>query len=97
MLIDINDELYYQVVKIVKSRNLTIYEQLQKIKPYDVLAIARATKTKRVKDTIKTALRDTIESNINPSKYQVHKRTKTPYVTINKYYDDILDKVNNEC
>ena len=93
MIIDISDELFYKVVSIVKSRNLTIYEQLQKIKPYDVLATARATKTSKIKNSIKTALQYTIQSNIKPTKYQVHKRTKIAYVTINKYYEDILKEV----
>jgi len=95
VIIDISGELFYKVVSIVKSRNIKIYEQLQKIKPYDVLATARATKTSKIKDSIKKAIQDTIQLNIKPTKYQVHKRTKIAYVTINKYYDDILKEVIN--
>lgn len=96
MIIKIEDTLFYKVVDIVKASNSSIYEQLQQIKPFDVLANARAVKTDKVKAAIRTTIRELINDNINPTKYQVHKRTKTPYTTLKKYFDEILEEVKNE-
>jgi len=89
MIIEIEDTLFFKVVNIVKDRDSSIYDQLQQIKPFDILANARAVKTDKVKTTIRTAIRELVSDNINPTKYQVHKRTKTPYATLKKYFDDI--------
>jgi hypothetical protein len=101
MIIDIEDDLFYKIIKIVKSRNIKVYEQLQIIEPLkvntnDTLSNARDIKTKRVKQSIKTTLKELIKANINPTKYQMHKRTKIAYVTLNKYYDDILKEITDE-
>ena len=93
MIIKIEDTLFFKVLDIVKDRNHFIYEQLQQIKPLDVLANARAVKTDKVKATIKTAIRELVSDNINPTKYQIHKKTRTPYSTLKKYYKDILIEV----
>ena len=57
MIIDINDELFSKVKKIVKSRNLSIYEELEELKPYanttyNFLDKAREVKTQRIKRSI---------------------------------------------
>lgn len=102
MLIEIDEELYNKIVKIVKLRNTTLYNQIKDIKPLDklnqvdTLIAARTLKTKRIKECIKSTLRELIEANIKPTKYKIHKSTKVAYVTINKYYDDILKEVLNE-
>lgn len=103
MLIEIDKELYNKMVKIVKLRNTTLYNQIKDIKPLnklntdDTLTKARTIKTDRVKDTIKSTLRELIQAKTTPSKYKVHKSTKIAYITLNKYYDVILDEVLNEC
>ena len=38
MIIDIEEELFQQVKKIVKSRSLSVYKQLEELKPIDALA-----------------------------------------------------------
>ena len=54
MIIDINEELFHKVKQIVKSRNLSIYEQLEEIKPLDTVTTdntlikAREVKTQRI-------------------------------------------------
>ena len=102
MLIEIDENDFNQVLKIVKLRNTTLYNQIKDIKaldninPVDTLATARTIKTDRIKERIKSTLRELIQSNIKLSKYKVHKRTNIAYVTINKYYDDILKEVENE-
>jgi hypothetical protein len=100
MIIDINDELFIKVKKIVKGRNSSIYEQLEQLKPYanitdNSLAKAREIKTQRVKQTIKETIKSLISESIHPTKYQVNKRTNIAYVTINKYYDVTIDEVQN--
>ena len=99
MIIEIEENDFNQVLKIVKLRNTTLYNQIKDIKaldnlnPVDTLAVARTIKTDRIKESIKSTLRELIQSNIKPSKYKVHKSTNIAYITLNKYYDDILDEV----
>lgn len=101
MIIDINEELFHKVKQIVKSRNLSIYEQLEEIKPLDTvttdntLAKAREVKTQRIKQSIKETIKSLTNEDISPTKYKVNKRTGISFVTINKYYQSILDEVTN--
>jgi len=97
MIIDIEDDLFLQVKKIVKSRSLSVYNQLENIKPLDTvpnntLQTARTVKTQRVKQSIKETIKSLYDEDIAPTKYQIHKRTGIAYVTLNKYYDDILNE-----
>ena len=100
MIIEIDENDFNQVLKIVKLRNTTLYNQIKEIKPLpdlnqvDTLATARTIKTDRIKESIKSTLRELIQSNIKPSRYKVHKSTNIAYVTLTKYYDDILDELN---
>ncbi len=101
MIIDIDNKLFLQVKKIVKSRNIKVYEDLEKITsletiPNNTLQQARDIKTKRVKESIKETIKSLYAEDITVSKYQIHKRTKIAYVTLNKYYDDIKGEVQNE-
>lgn len=102
MIIDIEEELFYKIKELMKNRSKSIYEQLEQIKPLDTvptdntLIKAREIKTKRVKQSIKETIQSLINESIKPTKYQIHKRTNIAYVTINKYYDVILDEVQNE-
>ena len=101
MIIDINKELFEKVKQIVKSRNLSIYEQLEEIKPLETLVNdttlqqAREIKTQRIKQSIKETIKSLISKSIEPTKYQINKITGIAYVTINKYYDEIIDEVLN--
>ena len=101
MIIDIDDELFIKIKDIVKSRNTTIYKQLDHIKPLktapsDILVKARAIKTSRKKDEIKTAIKELIHSKVKVTKYQVNKKTGISYITLDKYFDDIFDEVLEE-
>ena len=101
MIISIDDELFQKVKQIVKSRNLSIYEQLEEIKPLDTVATdntlqqAREIKTQRIKQSIKETITSLINEDINPTKYKVNKRTGISFITLNKYYQSILDEVTN--
>lgn len=100
MIIDIEDELFYKIKELMKNRSKSIYEQLEKITPLDIipnntLQEAREIKTQRVKQSIKETIKSLYSEDMKPTKYQIHKRTNIAYVTINKYYDDILDEVQN--
>ena len=100
MIIDINEELFHKVKQIVKSRNLSIYEQLEEIKPLDTVATntlikAREVKTQRIKQSIKETIKSLTNEDISPTKYKINKRTGISFVTINKYYQSILDEVTN--
>ncbi len=101
MIIDINEELFHKVKQIVKSRNLSIYEQLEEIKPLDTVTTdntlikAREVKTQRIKQSIKETIKSLTNEDISPTKYKVNKITGISFVTINKYYQSILDEVTN--
>ena len=99
MIISIDEELFHKVKQIVKGRNLSIYEQLENIKPLDTvatdttLAKARELKTKRVKQLIRETIKELLSKDISPSKYKINKSTGIAFVTLNKYYDGILEDI----
>lgn len=96
MIINIEEDLFLQVKEIVKNQNLVIYEQLEKLQPIqNSLQTARTVKTQRVKQSIKETIKSLCDEDITPTRYQVNKRTGIAYVTLNKYYDDILKEVQN--
>jgi len=94
LIIEIEENDFSQMLKIVKLRNTTLYNQIKNIKVVDTLTTARTIKTERIKESIKSTLRELIQSNIKPTKYKVHKSTNIAYTTLAKYYDDILDELN---
>ena len=102
MIISIDDELFQKVKQIVKGRNLTLFNELESIKPLDTvatdttLAKAREIKTKRIKESIKETIKSLINENIQPTKYKINKLTGISFITINKYYQSILNEVKNE-
>ena len=97
MIISIDEELFKKVKQIVKGRNLSIYEQLEEIKPLDAVATdtslqqAREVKTQKVKQKIKETIKSLISEDKSPTKYQVNKLTGIAFVTLSKYYDEILE------
>lgn len=102
MIIDIRDDLFYKLVELMKHRNLSIYNELKDIKPLDTVATdttltkARELKTQRVKQSIKETIKELLSKDISPTKYKVNKATGIAFITLNKYYDDILEEVKNE-
>ena len=102
MIISIDDELFQKVKQIVKGRNLTLFNELESIKPLDTvatdttLAKAREIKTKRIKQSIKETIQKLFSQDIQPTKYKINKLTGISFITINKYYQSILDEVKNE-
>ena len=102
MIIEIRDDLFYKLVELMKHRNLSIYNELKEIKPLDdtvatdnTLQQAREIKTQRIKQSIKETITSLINEDINPTKYKVNKRTGISFITLNKYYQSILDEVTN--
>lgn len=99
MIISIDYELFQKVKQIVKGRNLSIYEQLENIKPLDTVATdttlqkARELKTQRVKQNIKQSIQELLSKDISPTKYKVHKASGVAFTTLKKYYDDILEEI----
>lgn len=67
-----------------------------KTKQIKHLEAIREAKSKRAKESIKQIIKSLCDEDITPTKYQIHKRTKIAYQTLNKYYDLILDEVKNE-
>ena len=102
MIIDIKDELFQKVKQIVKGRNLTLFNELESIKPLDTVATdntlqqAREIKTQRIKQSIKKTIQKLFSQDIQPTKYKINKLTGISFITINKYYQSILDEVLNE-
>ncbi len=102
MIISIDDDLFDKVVEIVKHRNLSIYNELKEIQPLDdtvasdtTLAKAREIKTKKVKQSIEQSIKELLSKDISPNKYKVNKATGIAFITLNKYFDEILDEVQN--
>ncbi len=99
MIISIDEELFHKVKQIVKGRNLSIYEQLEEIKPLETITTdntlqqARELKTQRVKQSIKETIKELLNAGISPTKYKVNKSTGIAFITLNKYYDDILEEI----
>ena len=102
IFIEIKEELFYKLVDLMKNRNVSIYEELKAIKPLDTVATdntlqqARDIKTARVKQSIKETIKELLSQDISPTKYQINKRTGIAFITLNKYYDDILEEVQDE-
>lgn len=102
MIIQIRDDLFDKVVELVKHRNLSIYNELKEIKPLDTAAAdttlqqARELKTQRVKQLISRTIKELLSKDITPTKYRINKATGIAFVTLNKYYDDILEEVKND-
>jgi len=102
MLIEIEDDVFTKVLEIVELRSKKVYNQIKDIQPITTLSIdntltkAREAKTLQVKEKIKTAIRELIQAKAKLSKYNVHKSTNIAYVTLNKYFDEILKEVQDE-
>ena len=102
MIIEIRDDLFYKLVELMKHRNLAIYKELKEIKPLEKVATnntlqqARELKTQKVKQLIRETIKELLSQDIQPSKYKINKRTKIAFITLNKYYDDILEEVKND-
>ena len=100
MVIEIRDDLFYKLVELMENRSKSIYNELKEIKPLDTvatdtLAKARELKTQKVKQTIKETIKELHSQNIQPTKYKINKKTGIAFITLNKYYDDILEEVKN--
>ena len=102
MIIQIRDDLFDKVVEIMKHRNLSIYNKLKEIKPLDdtaatdnTLQQARDIKTQKVKQLIGKTIKELLSKDIQPTKYKINKATGIAFITLNKYYDDILEEVKN--
>ncbi|RXI25060.1 hypothetical protein [Aliarcobacter trophiarum] len=102
MIIEIDEELFIKVKQIIKGRNISIFEQLENIKILNTVATdntlqqARELKTQRVKQSIKETIKELLSKDISPTKYKINKSTGIAFITLNKYYDDILEEVKNE-
>ena len=103
MIIQIRDDLFDKVVEIMKHRNLSIYNELKEIKPLDdtaatdtTLQQARELKTQKVKQLISKTIKELLSKDITPTKYKINKSTGIAFITLNKYYDDILEEVKND-
>ena len=100
MIIEIRDDLYYKLVDLMKHRNLSIYNELKNIQPLDTVATdtlikARELKTQKVKQNIKQSIKELLSNDISPTKYKINKATGIAFITLSKYYDDILEEITN--
>lgn len=102
IIIEIRENLFYKLVDLMKNRNISIYEELKAIKPLDTATTnntlqkardkAREIKPQRVKQSIKETIQEFLNANISPTKYKINKRTGIAFITLNKYYDDIIQE-----
>ena len=101
MIIQIRDDLFYKLVDLMENRSKSIYNELKEIKPLDTVGTdntlqkARELKTQRVKQLIRETIKELLSKDISPNKYKVNKATGIAFITLNKYYDDILEEVKN--
>ena len=101
MIIEIRDDLFYKLVDLMENRSKSIYNELKEIKPLDTLATnntlqqARELKTKKVKQLIGRTIKELLSNGINPTKYKINKATGIAFVTLNKYFQSILEEVEN--
>ncbi len=99
MIIEIRDDLFYKLVDLMENRSKSIYNELKEIKPLDAVATdttlqqAREIKTQRVKQLISRTIKELLSQDIQPTKYKVHKATGIAFITLNKYYDGILEDI----
>lgn len=99
MIIEIREELFYKLVELMKHRNLSIYNELKEIKPLETITSnntlqkARELKTQKVKQLIRETIKELLNAGIAPTKYRINKATGIAFVTLNKYYDDILEEI----
>ena len=99
MIIEIRDDLFYKLVELMKHRNLSIYNELKEIKPLDTVATdttlqqARELKTQKVKQLISRTIKELLSQDIQPTKYKVNKATGIAFITLNKYYNGILEDI----
>ncbi len=99
MIIQIRDDLFYKLVDLMENRSKSIYNELKEIKPLDTVATdttlnkAREIKTKKVKQSIEQSIKELLSKDIQPTKYRINKSTGIAFVTLNKYYDDILEEI----
>ena len=102
MIIEIRDDLFYKLVDLMENRSKSIYNELKEIKPLDTVATdntlqkARELKTQKVKQLIRETIKELLSKDISPNKYKVNKATGIAFITLNKYYDGILEEVKNE-
>ena len=103
MIIEIRDDLFYKLVDLMENRSKSIYNELKEIKPLDdtaaidtTLQQARDIKTQKVKQLIGKTIKELLSKDITPTKYRINKSTGIAFITLNKYYDDILEEVKNE-
>lgn len=102
MVYALNEDLFIKIKELMKNRNNAIYKELEKIEPLETIKEispiqqARKIKTQRVKQTIKKTIKELLKANISPTKYQVNKLSKISFITLNKYFDDILEEVEDK-
>ena len=98
MIIEIKDDLFYKLVELMENRSKSIYNELKEIKPLDTvatdtLAKARELKTQKVKQTIEQSIKELLSKDISPTKYRINKSTGIAFITLKKYYSDILEEI----
>ena len=99
MIIQIRDDLFYKLVDLMENRSKSIYNELKEIKPLDTVGTdttlnkAREIKTKKVKQSIEQSIKELLSKDIQPTKYKINKKTGIAFITLNKYYDDILEEI----
>ncbi|QNM88959.1 hypothetical protein [Aliarcobacter cryaerophilus] len=49
-----------------------------------------------MKQSIKETIKELLNKDISPTKYKVNKATGIAFKTLNKYYVDILEEIENE-
>ena len=94
----ITSELLERIKRVCEvSKNKKLLSELEALTPFEnnaievnYLQLARDTKTDKIKNRIRAAINELQSDNRPLTKYQVHTKTKIAYVTIKKYFDDIL-------
>ena len=93
----IDDEMYAEILKVLEKKAIKLYRrvlEVDDVKNDNGLEKARAIKTSKKKDEIEKAMLEITKKGEKITKYKIHQLTNIAYVTLNKYYDESLAKLN---
>ena len=88
----IDDELYKELEILLSKRNKKLLNRLQDSREYeDSIIRARRVKSEKIRARIRESIKKlSQEYKKQPTRYQIHQDTKIAYITLKKYYDEII-------
>ncbi len=88
MIIEIEDEAYHEILKLLEARSKKLHNKLLEAKTVKVnnsIEEARRVKTEKIKDRIAEAIKTLKNNEDKVNRYNINKLTKISYQTLKKY------------